>query len=215
LRLTVAGIIGRGGSWTVRPETQSANGNKEIAASVEAGAATAVYNEELKAVRTLIGCPGEGYLCAGDFDTDSTKLLTRLMAMSDADLLRVLTLLMAESLAAGGALTEAAGQLMEVDMDKWWRPDDAFFAMLRDKPAIQAMIAEVAGRQAASFSLKDTAKAQIETLRHCLAGTGGQKKAEHWKPRYFRFPMQSYTKRKGIAAIERGNAVRKIIERSR
>lgn len=215
LRLTVASIIGCASSWTVKPETQSANGNHATASSLDNSPATTIYRDELKAIRGLIGCPGDGYLCAGDFRTDGTKLLARLLSLSDEDVLRVLTLLMAESLAAGSAATEAAGQLLAVDMGKWWSPDEAFFSLLRDRPALQAMIAEVAGKQAASFSLKETAKAQVDVLRHCLAGTGGQKKAAPWMPRYLRFPMQSYTKRRGIAAIERGNAVRKLIERKR
>lgn len=214
LRLAVAGIIGCSSPWTVRPESQSANGNADTAASLKSNPATTAYGDELKAVRELLGFPGDGFLCAGGYHSiGSTKLLGRLLELSDADLLRILTLLMAESLAAGSEAVEAAGQLLAVDMEKWWTPDDAFFVLLRDKQAINAMIGELAGKQAASFSLKDKTREQLAVIRHCLAGTGGQQKVESWEPRYFRFPMQSYTKRKGIPTLERGNAVKKIVDR--
>lgn len=58
------------------------------------------------------------------------------------------------------------------------------------------MLAEVAGKQTASIHLTETAKMQKDMIGHCLAGTGGRKTVEGWKPRYFRFPMQAYTKRK-------------------
>jgi ParB family chromosome partitioning protein len=107
------------------------------------------------------------------------------------------------------------GNLLAVDMDQWWTPDDAFFDLLRDKPGINAMLAEVAGKQTASIHLTETAKAQKQAIQHCLAGTGGRKKIEGWKPRYFRFPMQAYTKRKGLPAIDQWNAVRKHFDTKR
>jgi hypothetical protein len=65
---------------------------------------------------------------------------------SDAEVLRVLAFVMAESLQAGAAEVEAIGHILAVDTDKWWAPDEAFFDLLRDKPAINAMLAEVAGK---------------------------------------------------------------------
>jgi ParB family transcriptional regulator, chromosome partitioning protein len=140
-------------------------------------------------------------------------LFARLLRMTDEEVLRVLTFLMAESLPAGGEPVEALGHLLAVDMDKWWAPDDAFFDLLRDKPAINAMLAEVGGKQAASVNVTETAKVQKDAIRHCLAGTGGRKKAESWKPRYFRFPMQGYTKRKGLPAVENWNAIKKHFDK--
>ena len=46
-------------------------------------------------------------------------------------------------------------------------------------------------------------------MRGCLDGTNGRKEAEEWKPRYMRFPMQSYTRRKGLPAVEQWKAIKK------
>jgi ParB family chromosome partitioning protein len=79
-----------------------------------------------------------------------------------------------------------------------------------DKPAINAMLAEVGGKQCARIRVAETAKQQKEAIRHCLAGTGGHNKSEAWLPRYFHFPMQSYTKRKGLRAVDDWNAMKKL-----
>ena len=89
----------------------------------------------------------------------------------------------------------------------------AFFELLRDKPAINAMMAEIAGKVTAAQYIKETARLQKDVIRQFLAGTNGRQKAEQWKPRYFRFPMQAYTKRKGIPAVIKGNALRKAFEK--
>jgi ParB family transcriptional regulator, chromosome partitioning protein len=61
--------------------------------------------------------------------------------------------------------------------------------------------------------LTATARVQKDAIRHYLAGTGGRKKVEGWKPRYMRFPRQAYTKRRGLAAVEQGNAVKKLFDK--
>jgi ParB family chromosome partitioning protein len=133
--------------------------------------------------------------------------------MTDKDVLRVLTFLMAQTLPAGSAEVEALGHILKVDMDKWWSPDEAFLELLRDKPAINAMVEEVAGKHAASVHRAATAKAQKDVIRASLAGTKGRKKADGWKPRYMRFPMQPYTKRRGLPAVEQWNAIKKHFEK--
>jgi ParB family chromosome partitioning protein len=108
---------------------------------------------------------------------------------------------------------EALGYLLKVDMEQWWTPDEAFFELLRDKPAINAMLAEVAGGDVAKARITDTARAQKDVIAACLAGTGGRKQVKNWKPRYMRFPMQPYTSRKGLPAAEQWNAVRKLFDK--
>jgi ParB family chromosome partitioning protein len=214
LRLIAASVISREGLWEARPENQSASGNKEIAASISASKASAAFDAELKAVRELLGITeDDGFLGTKFGETGACELLARLIAMPDEDVLRVLTFLMAQSLPAGSEAVEALGQILEVDMDKWWAPDDAFFELLRDKPMINAMLAEVADSRTARLHVADTAKVQKDEIRRFLAGTGGRKKAEAWKPRYMRFPMQPYTQRKGLPAVGRWNAVKKLFDK--
>jgi ParB family chromosome partitioning protein len=88
------------------------------------------------------------------------EVLARLLGLSDEEVLRVLTFLMAEAHPAGSTIIEVLGHLLAVDMDQWWSPDEAFFELLRDKEAINAMLAEVAGKHA----LTDTTGQRREVL---------------------------------------------------
>ncbi|MEZ0081516.1 ParB/RepB/Spo0J family partition protein [Bradyrhizobium japonicum] len=213
LRLLIASVISREGLWNARPEAHNAHGNAAIAASIEASRAKGVFESELNALRGMLKLPAEGCLAAQEYGAVSLPVLfARLLAMTDEEALRILTYLMAETLEAGSVSVEILGNLLNVDMDQWWAPDDAFFDLLRDKPAINAMLAEVAGKQTADVLLAEKAKVQKDAIRHSLAGTGGRRKFDGWKPRYFRFPMQAYTKRKGLQQIDRWNAVRKHFE---
>ena len=169
----------------------------------------------MQAVRELLNLPHKdgSLLKPWPVSPDTCTLFARLLEMTDKDVLRVLTALMAESLPAGSAEVEALGHILDVDMDKWWAPDDAFFDLLRDKGAINAMVEEVAGNRTAAQYRTDTAKAQKDVIRESLAGARGRKKVEAWKPRYMRFPMQAYTKRKGLPAVGRWNAVKKLFDK--
>jgi ParB family chromosome partitioning protein len=214
LRLLAASVISREGLWQVRAEDQDARRNEGTAASIEGSKAKAVFDAEREAVRALLDLPEEGFLVALEYGSVSTaELFARLLALPDEKVLRVLTFLMAETLPAGSEAVEALGHLLATDMDQWWTPDAAFFELLRDKPAINAMLAEVAGKQTGYIHLTETAKVQKDAIQHCLAGTGGRKKVENWKPRYFRFPMQAYTKRKGPPAVENWNAIKKHFDK--
>jgi ParB family chromosome partitioning protein len=79
-------------------------------------------------------------------------------------------------------------------MAAWWSPDDAFFDLLRDKQAVNAMLAEVAGKDTASAHVTSTAAVQKGIIRNCLSGTG-RAKVDGWLPRYMSFPAQGYTER--------------------
>lgn len=209
LRLLVASVICREGLWEARPEIQNAQRNEAIAASVAASPATTVFETEREEIRTLLGLPGTGFLTAQERGAASVSvLLERLLNLTDKEVMRVLTCLVAETLPAGSVLVEMVGFLLAVGSTLSWTPDDAFFDLLRDKPAINAMLAEIAGKQTARIHLTETAKVQKEAIRHCLAGTGGRKKVDRWLPRYFHFPMQGYTKRKGLPAVEQWNAIK-------
>jgi ParB family chromosome partitioning protein len=203
LRLIAASVISKDGLWDVRAEKQGASGNEAIVGSIASSKATEAFDTERQAVRELLGIKGTPPLC---------MLFARLLTMSDSEVLRILTFLMAESLPAGSAEVESLGNILNVDMDKWWTPDDAFFDLLRDKQAINAMLAEVAGKDVANARVTGTAKSQKDVIKASLAGTQGRKKVANWKPRYMCFPMQPYTKRKGLPAIVQWNAVKKLFE---
>ncbi len=212
VRLIAASAIAGAGLWDVDPENQSASGNKAIAASLDAAKAQQAFDAQRQEVRALLGLAHtDGYLMRPHWDApDVCAVFARLLELSDDDVLRALAFVMAESLQAGSTQVEALGHILKVDTGKWWTPDDTFFDLLRDKPAINAMLAEVAGKRRATQHVAATAKAQKDVILACLTGTRGYAKVEGWKPRYMRFPMQPYTKRKGLPATLHWQAVGKL-----
>jgi ParB family chromosome partitioning protein len=105
-------------------------------------------------------------------------VLARLLALPDEAVLRVLALFMAETLWAGSALVEVAGHLMTPDVARW-AADDAFLDLIRDRGAINAMLADVAGPEVAAANVSETAKVQRKIIRDCLYGEG-RDKIEGW-----------------------------------
>ena len=215
LRLIAASAVSASRLWDVRPEGQNAQRNAAILQSVEDSKAQSAIAAERQAVRELLGLEHvAGFLMRPPWETvDICELFARLLDLPDEHVLRILTFVMAESLEAGTAQVEALGHILSVDMDKWWSPDDAFFDLLRDKPMINAMLAEIAGKQTAAEYVTATAKVQKKLMRACLDGSDGRKKVEGWKSRYMRFPMRSYTRRKGLPAMEQWNAVKKLFDK--
>ena len=196
LRLVVAQIIAGSDLWAVHAEPQKA-ASEAIAESLATNGAETAFADEREAVRELLGIETGGRASLvplkGDWQKmpDLHDLFDRLLAMSDEDVMRVLTFVAAETLASGTAMVEALGMLLGVDMTKSWQPDDTFFDLLRDKRAINAMVGEIAGKDAANANIAETAKVQKKIIRNCLDGTR-QAEIENWQPRYMAFPMRGY-----------------------
>jgi ParB family transcriptional regulator, chromosome partitioning protein len=53
-------------------------------------------------------------------------VFARLLALPDEVVLKVLALVMAETLVAASALVEAAGVVLKPDVGGWWAADDTF-----------------------------------------------------------------------------------------
>jgi len=103
---------------------------------------------------------------------------------------------------------DAVGSKLNVDMADHWQPDDVFFDLLRDKEAINGMVKQVAGKNAADGNITATAKVQKKIIQDCLSGERESGKQD-WQPRYMDFPMNAYTKKGGIEAIDQFKAVKK------
>jgi ParB family transcriptional regulator, chromosome partitioning protein len=100
---------------------------------------------------------------------------------------------------AGNAVIDAAGVKLGVRMAEAWQADDAFFDLVRDREAVDAILAEVAGRAVADANLSATLKARKGIVRDCLAGANGRDKVEGWTPAWMAFPARSYTDRGALA----------------
>jgi ParB family chromosome partitioning protein len=109
--------------------------------------------------------------------------------------LRVAAFVMAESLQQGTHLIDTLGKTLGVDMRNWWQGDDAFYDLLRDKAAINAMLREIAGKRVAEGNVTEPVKTQKKIIRNFAEGVNGRTKKEGWLPRYMKFPQGRYLKR--------------------
>lgn len=212
LRLTVAQLIAGSTHWSISAEgRQPANeaiatalkdlptekAFKDIRAKAKAllpkgSKRDAIYMGDKDAIR----CPSHGERVV--------VILAHLQTLPDNDVLAILASLTAETLALGTEVVDTLGATMGVTIDKHWQPDDTFFDLARDKELLNAMLAEVIGKDAAASYLTGTGKAKKEIIKKALKGDG-RKKVDGWLPRWFIFPATGYTKRK-LTKVQRSKA---------
>jgi ParB family chromosome partitioning protein len=158
--------------------------NDAVRESVAQSAAQARFEMEAKAMRKLLGsaldADGAGVCGQGD-DERTLKIFQRLLRLKDAQVGRIATFVMAETLAVGSAVTDGYGAYAKVKPREHWTPDATFFDLLRDRGAANAMLAEVAGKTAADKLVS----AKLKDQRAALANAA---KDTDWCPGWMRFP---------------------------
>ncbi|WP_027164083.1 ParB/RepB/Spo0J family partition protein [Mesorhizobium sp. WSM1293] len=211
LRLMVAHAIAGSSLWQVRIEPQRA-ANQIVAASLAACKAEAAFANKRRAVLALLGRSDEDGTIAGGNggDIGTASLFAHLLTLSDDDVLRVLGIVMAETLAAGSAVIEALGNHLNVDLAACWQPDDAFFELLRDKEIANSMLAELGGKHVADGNVAEKVKTQKTIIRDFLSGENGREKVGSWLPRWMKFPVESYTQRGGLRTADQWARVRSL-----
>ena len=194
LRLMLAHAISGSGGWQVRADPQTAK-NEGIARSVATSAATAALNTRRAEIATLLGITEEcEQIVAGNGDSHRTvAVFVRLLALSDEDVLRILAVVMAETLEAGSATVETVGAHLQLDLRGQWQADDTFLELVRDRPAINALLASVAGKAVADGNVASKAKDQRQIIRDCLDGANGRAKVGNWLPGWMEFPARAVT----------------------
>lgn len=214
LRLMVAQAVAGAAYWRVDPEPQR-SGHEAVAASLAASPAQAAFAERRAAASKQLGLSGDRVCVVGRrFEGGAAAIFARLLPMSDAEVLDLAAVVMGESLAAGSAEVEAAGAWMRVDVGAFWRPDDVFFDLIRDREALNAMLREVGGRKVADGNVSEKGKTQKAILRDFVDGTNDRPRVEGWLPRWMGFPAAAYTRRPfRPAAISR--AVAPLLRRAR
>ena len=80
---------------------------------------------------------------------------------------------------------------MQVNMQEHWTPNETYLRLMRHKGALNAMIAEVAGKEAADAHITATAKSQRAVIQACLQGTR-KAQVKNWIPCHMAFPQGSY-----------------------
>ena len=202
LRLAVASLMGGAENWLVRSD-RTRPYNAAIEASVQASAAHAFFQDERQAVRPWFVSevePTESTDATEPTDTALTgygqgerrtaEVFTRLLDLSDEQVLKVLAMIVGEALVAGSGLAERLGEWLRLDMREFWQPDDAFVELLTDKQALIHIAAELG----AAPSGKATGADLRGQIRRRLKGEGCPPVAD-WLPRYFQFPTAAYTAR--------------------
>jgi len=194
LRLMVAHAIAGSALWQTRPEPQRAD-KEATAESLAKSSAQAVFEAERGETLRLLGMPKDSpsVVRSNGDDHRVGALLATLIKLSDDEVMRILTFVMAETFASGTCVIEQIGCHLNVDMGAVWEPDDAFFDLIRDKAAINTMLKHIGGKAVADGNVSGTAKVQKKVIRDFLTGEGREKK-EGWLPKYMTFPFAAYTK---------------------
>lgn len=213
LRLAVAQIIAGSELWGINADPQKAN-TDAIAQSLEESMAHIKFAEQRQSIRTLLGFDDNAdepvVPRKQDWDRriDLYEVFAKLQSLTDEDVLKILTYVIAETLANGSAMVELLGNSLTVNMADHWSPGDTFFDLLKDKQAINAVLKQIGGKTVADAHISSTAKVQKDVMCQYLNGTRKSQKAD-WMPNYMAFPMKGYTKRGGLDAINRWNGVKK------
>lgn len=203
-RLMLAHVIAGSSLWQIEAEPQKAD-KEVIADSLAANPAQIAFEAERQAVAKLLCFEDDSTIVddANPFSggRDLATVFATLINLSDEDVQRIQTFMMAETLASGTGLIEVLGQMMGTDVSASWQADETFFDLLRDKQVINAMVAEIAGDHVAASHVTSTAKVQKKIITDCLRGNRTAVTSD-WQPRYMHMPMQAYTERGGIAVMD-------------
>jgi len=213
LRLLVAHAVAGSPLWRVEVDPRRA-GNEAVSASLEVAPAEATFRAKRAAAAALLGLEADGGLVGRRREGGAAAIFAKLLSLSEADVLAVAAVVMGETLAAGSAEVEAAGLHLKVDMAALWSPDQAFFDLIRDREAVNAMLREVGGKKVADGNLAEKVKTQKAILRDFLEGTGDRPKVAKWTPKWLTFPALAYTRRP-FATAQKSKAVAPLLRRVR
>lgn len=208
LRLMLAHVIGGSRLWSVKPEPMR-SGREATDESVAASAGEKTFTARRSKVLALLDFPENASLLAGH-DQETPAIFAHLLSLSDAKIMTILAVVMADSLEAGSSLVESVGAHLKVNVRGRWRADDAFFDLVRDKETLAAMIGDLAGKRVANAHISVTGKVQKGIIRDCLTGTNGREKVADWVPRWLEFPVRAYKANGGFQTLARWKSVAKL-----
>lgn len=203
LRLMVAHAISGTSLWRV--DLASQRGISEaITKSVETCPSEVAFGIERRNALDLLGFEPETPTVTGRrYDRDLVAVYRCLLGLDDAAVMRILAIVMGETLEPGAVLIELLGAQLRLDMADVWQADDVMLDLVRDREVMAQLLSEVAGSQAASAHADATAKVQRQIVSDCLSGANGREKSERWVPRWMTFPPSAYTARGGVGPVTR------------
>mgnify|MGYP003632355027 FL=1 len=186
LRLMIAHAMVGSSLWIIRRHDFLAR-KEDIQASVDGSRATAEITAAGEYVRSLFEAHGVASLRTNGDAYHLSEVFAALLGMDDAETMTVLAFVMADTLEAGGAIVEAVAVATETDMAAYWKPEPVFLDLVRDKRAINAMVAEIASPATAKAALTDTGKAQKDLIWNRIVGEGCEAHPG-WRPGWMQVP---------------------------
>lgn len=185
---------------------------EEVQESVETCASEVVFDERRRAVLAVLGFDAEDLTVTGRHgERQFAPIFARLLELPDPVVLEIVAIVMGETLDAGSEAVEMIGQHLAIDPAKVWRPDAAFWNLIRDKEVLGKIVAEVAGPEVAAANGQEKAKVLKSIVTDHLGGTGGRAKVESWVPKWMAFPPAPYTARGGVASVSANDRLLHIL----
>ncbi len=190
LRLMLAHVLVGSSLWTARGHSFRSS-KEEILDSLTASRGAAEIEQAEAAIAEMFKANGIASLRHNGDAYHLCEVFTVLLGMDDDEVLRVLTVSMVSKLEAASPVVEAVAVATETDIAAYWKPDEIFFDLLRDKRAINAMIADIASRKIAEPHLAETAKSQKEVLANRISGEGCEPNPD-WRPGWMQVPPTAF-----------------------
>ena len=123
----------------------------------------------------------------------------------------MLALTMAETLESSGPVVEAVLHVCGTDLRRYWSPDEAFFELLRDKRAINAMVADIASPSVAESVIKESGKVQTALIRNRIEGVDCTANPA-WRPGWMQVPPTRLVEGAGCATVEAWERIAGLFE---
>ena len=213
LRVMVAHAICGSRAWSVQLAEHS-HRNAAIVESVETCVAETAFYARRREILAMLGFDGEdATVVRSRYGSDLVPVLTRLLELPDAAVMAVLAVVMAETLDVGGDVIEIVGPTLGIDMADYWQADEAFFACLRDREVLAALLAEVGGTALASANAKEKGSVIKGLVADHLTGANDRPKVERWVPKWMAFPPAAYTARGGVGTVAAAQRAQWLAER--
>lgn len=192
LRVLVASLIEGARNIQITTDRRSAL-SPQIAESVKGMTSEAAQESARASVLAALGLPADRSLfsSAGHVTGETQALLAKLMEMSDAQVLAILTLCVTESLAVGSKLVDCLGEQLAVDVTEHWQPDATLLHLIQRRAVIEPIAKEVL-KDEARRALTGTVQHAKSVLAETFKKMGTGEKRSPWQPTWTKFPAGRY-----------------------
>lgn len=191
LRLMIAHAMTGSALWDIRAH-ECRTRKPETRASIEASSAASEVKTAGEKVDNLFQDKGANGKARRNSDSYRlVEIFAALLQMSDEDVFDIVAYVMSETLEAGGSVVEAVLHVCEADPSRYWQPDEAFWTLVRDKRAINAMVEDIGSKPLADECRTDTAKVQKQQLTNRIDGIGCDPNSD-WRPGWMSVPPRRY-----------------------